>query len=306
MQPGDSLRYEAPIDLANANNSQTQLILLTGEGCRVLEVGPATGYVTAELERRGCEVTAIEVDPVAAERARPFTRRMIVADVEALDFDAVFGSGERFDVVVLGDVLEHLKDPGRVLRAIRGVLAEGGRVVASIPNVAHGSIRLCLLAGEFEYLETGLLDRTHLRFFTKRTIAELFARNHFRIEAWRPIVVDPFATEHGLEERRFPVQLVAALRSDPSSVAFQYVVSAVPSEAAGGGSSSPEPCRVLDALKGLQEEAERLRALESSLSFQLFAGVMAALKRIAPPGSVRRRALVSCAETARRLVGSGS
>src|SRR5207248_223417 len=77
--------------------------------------------------------------------------------------------------------LEHLTDPERVLRKVRDFLVPGGYIVASIPNIAHGSIRLELLSGEFRYREIGLLDETHVRFFTRDGVEELFARSGYLI-----------------------------------------------------------------------------------------------------------------------------
>lgn len=302
-RPGDALRYDAVVDLSDENNAHTQLVLLTGEGGRVLEIGPATGYITAALKRRGCRVTAIEIDPVAARKAEVFAERVIIADVEELDFEVTFGPDDRFDVALFGDVLEHLKDPGRVLRAVRRLLTDDGRVVASIPNVAHGSIRLSLLTGEFTYLEQGLLDRTHLRLFTKTTIEELFSAADYRVVAWRSINVDPFGTEHALDERRFPPQLIEAVRSDPSCLAFQYVVSAVPTETPEHMAPSYPISIPLEALHELQREADRFRALKDSLSFQLLTRVAAIIARIFPPNSGRRRFYSWLKRLVRRYLG---
>src|SRR3990170_6784734 len=106
VMSNDARRYESQVDLSAKNTSHAQLVLLTGRNKRVLEVGPATGYVTEVLRQRGCEVTAIEKDPAAAEIAAKFCERMVVGDVEEIDLGSAF-AGERFDVVIFGDVLEH-------------------------------------------------------------------------------------------------------------------------------------------------------------------------------------------------------
>src|SRR5207249_3528300 len=124
-------------------------------------------------ERLGCTVTGIEVQSTAAEVARESADRVIVADAEELDYAQVFAS-ERFDVILFADVLEHLRDPELVLRRVRRLLEPRGSIVASIPNVAHGSVRVALLGGEFRYTPNGLLDDTHLRFFTKDSVLALF------------------------------------------------------------------------------------------------------------------------------------
>lgn len=228
---GEALKYDMEVDLQNKESSQTRLVFLTGRDKDVLEVGPAQGYMTKVLHARGCRVTGIEIDPVAAREAAQYCERMIVGDVERLSFRRTFRK-KRFDVVIYGDVLEHLVDPGRVLAETARILKPGGQVLASIPNVAHGSVRLSLLAGQFRYTDTGILDNTHLRFFTKETMKEMFQDAGYRIIKWVPIVVDPFGPDFGLQEQAFPPYLVYSVRQDPDAQALQYVLRAEPDRTA--------------------------------------------------------------------------
>lgn len=270
MREGDALRYHLEVDLSQRNTSHTQMLLLTGRNKRVLEVGPATGYMTEALRQRGCRVTGLEKDPVAAERAAQFCERIIVGDVQQIDFESAFGE-ERFDVVMFGDVLEHLEDPEGVLARASCLLAPRGYVVASVPNVAHGSIRLALLAGQFRYTELGLLDRTHLRFFTREGLERLFREAGYRVGVWRRVTVDPFQTEVQVREADYPEQLVASLREDAEALTYQFVVKAHPRAPAkgrsrarsrGGGASEQQGSRVLGALRQMEKEiAERDAAL---------------------------------------------
>ena len=134
-------------------------------GARVLEVGAHTGFFSACLRERGCRVTALEVDPRAAAHAAAGADRLVVGDVEDAAVRAKLDGP--FDVVLCMHVLEHLVDPWEVLHAMRGHLGRDGRLIALLPNVACWRIRKALfLAGVFEYEDTGILDRTHLRFFT--------------------------------------------------------------------------------------------------------------------------------------------
>lgn len=128
----------------------------------VLEVGTATGYLTSEMTKRGCAVTGIEHDPEMARIARQHCREMIVADVETLELSEL----GRYDAVILGDVVEHLRNPREFLQKIAHVLKPGGKVLISLPNVANIWVRLNLLFGRFNYSRVGILDETHLRFFT--------------------------------------------------------------------------------------------------------------------------------------------
>jgi 2-polyprenyl-3-methyl-5-hydroxy-6-metoxy-1,4-benzoquinol methylase len=140
-----------------------------GGGRRVLDVGAADALLSRHLGEAGWRVTGIEVDAHLAAAGRPYCEQMIVSDLdhELPEFD------EPFDAIVYGDVLEHLVDPLRTLQGLNRWLAPGGRVVVSVPNVAHLAIRLSLLMGRFDYFDRGILDRTHLRFFTERSLKRL-------------------------------------------------------------------------------------------------------------------------------------
>jgi SAM-dependent methyltransferase len=143
--------------------------LAEGHGRRLLDVGAADGLLGRLLTQRGWRVTGLEADPDAAQAGAGSCERMLVADLNQ-DLPEVDGP---FDAIVYGDVLEHLIDPGRVLVGLGRALAPGGVVVVSLPNVAHLWMRLSLLAGRFEYADRGILDRTHLRFFTRRSLRVL-------------------------------------------------------------------------------------------------------------------------------------
>ncbi len=149
-----------------------------GDGRSLLDVGAADGLLSGRLTQQGWRVTAIECDPVLAQACARQCKRVIVAnlDRETPDTEQVF------DVILYGDVLEHLANPLRVLTELSRFLAPGGVVVVSVPNVAHFVIRLSLLVGRFEYIDRGILDHTHLRFFTERSLRALVADAGLRIE----------------------------------------------------------------------------------------------------------------------------
>jgi 2-polyprenyl-3-methyl-5-hydroxy-6-metoxy-1,4-benzoquinol methylase len=149
------------------------------DGARVLDVGCATGYLAAELTRRGCRVTGVEADPVAAERARAHCEAVVVGDVEDAGCRGELAALAPYDVVLCGDVLEHLRDPWSALRALASL---GGLVVLSVPNIAHWTGRRALARGRFPYVEHGLFDRTHLRFFTRASAHALVASAGYEIE----------------------------------------------------------------------------------------------------------------------------
>jgi 2-polyprenyl-3-methyl-5-hydroxy-6-metoxy-1,4-benzoquinol methylase len=226
----DGSRYDADIDLSNRNNSHTLMVELVGGSKRVLDVGCATGYLAQALTARGCTVSGLEFDAAAAEEARPHLEKLVVGDVESLDLAEVFG-GDAFDVVVFGDVLEHLRDPLAALRNARRVLAAKGSVVASIPNVAHGSVRLALMAGRFDYQPLGLLDSTHIRFFTRASIEALFKEAGMVPVDIRRTTAGFFDTPIPLDEAELPAEVVDAALADPESSTYQFVLRAVADDA---------------------------------------------------------------------------
>jgi methionine biosynthesis protein MetW len=150
-------------------------------GSRVLELGCASGYMGKLLiDAKSCRVTGVEYDAAAAAEARQKGLSVIEGSLE----DAALRASltERYDVVMAADVLEHLRDPATVLEAIKGWLEPGGLAIVSVPNVANWSIRRQLFfRGDFEYQETGILDRTHLRFFTWNTVQALFAEQGWQV-----------------------------------------------------------------------------------------------------------------------------
>ncbi|MBE3599177.1 MAG: class I SAM-dependent methyltransferase [Limnochordaceae bacterium] len=160
---------------------------LVRDSCRtILDLGCGPGLVGEALKRsRPCRVTGVEINREAAEEARRRIDEVIAGDIEQL-VDAL--PARAYDCILAADVLEHLRDPWRVLRALRRCLAHGGYVVASVPNVAHWCVLKGLLEGDWVYQPQGLLDATHLRFFTRRGIVRLFESSGYRIQQMAPMV----------------------------------------------------------------------------------------------------------------------
>jgi SAM-dependent methyltransferase len=136
---------------------------------KILDVGAAGGYLGKIWNRNGHYVAGIEYDAASAERARKYYDAFLVADIETFDFPF----REEFDYIVFADVLEHLRDPAEVLQRCLPALKDSGKLILSVPNIANWVIRLSLLFGKFDYMDRGILDRTHLRFFTLRSLQQL-------------------------------------------------------------------------------------------------------------------------------------
>lgn len=224
-------RYELDIDLSG-DSTHARVVRLVGSDRRVLELGPATGHMTRVLKDRGCSVVGIEFDRAMAELAEPFCERVIVGDLDELDLDAELGS-DRFDVVIAADVLEHLKDPLSALRRLRRFLNENGYFVISLPNVAHGSVRLALLQGHFNYRHVGLLDTTHLRFFTRESIDELLDEADLAVAEVFHQQLDINASEVPFDRERVPADVLEQLAEDPDARTYQFVLKAIALDAPG-------------------------------------------------------------------------
>jgi methionine biosynthesis protein MetW len=195
------------------------------DGARVLDVGCATGYLAAELRRRGCEVIGVEVDPAAAAQARAHCSEVVIGDLESpfTHGEVARAAAGGVDVVLCADVLEHLRDPWAVLAWLRTLMRVGGPGLAiiSVPNIAHWTARRELLRGRFPYAEFGLFDRTHLRFFTRASAQELARRAGFAVlrelPAGAPLPL----------ESRFPALARARdpfVRRFPGFLALQFVL----------------------------------------------------------------------------------
>ena len=156
---------------------------------RLLDVGCGRGGFGAALKQRRADLVVWGVEPTGAGAAVAATR---IDHVVRGEFpDALRGADARFDCVTFNDVLEHMVDPAASLRAAAGMLAPEGVVVASIPNVRYVEVLSDLvLRGRWTYTDTGVLDRTHLRFFTKSSMAALFTENGYRVRSVSPINTD--------------------------------------------------------------------------------------------------------------------
>jgi SAM-dependent methyltransferase len=198
---------------------------------RVVEVGCSSGALARAYtaDNSGCDYTGIEIDPEYAERARPYCGSVLCDNIESMSnasFDSLFPS----DCWIFGDSLEHLRDPWALLARMRARLQPGALVIACIPNAQHWSIQARLNSGEFRYEDKGLLDRTHLRWFTRITIMELFTSTGYRIIHGGARIADEPERDSVLPSIR---AMAIAIGTDPQvavndAVPVQYVVKATP------------------------------------------------------------------------------
>jgi len=166
--------------LPRVRPGEAPALILEGvpHSARVLDVGCGSGEIGVLLrEIKQCSVVGVEPQPerVAAARQRGLEVHEGVLDERRAD-----ELGASFDAVLLVDVLEHLADPAALLERVSRVLAPDAALHLSVPNVAHWTVRANLLRGRFRYAEKGLMDATHLRWFTRETLRELLARTGYQ------------------------------------------------------------------------------------------------------------------------------
>jgi glycosyltransferase involved in cell wall biosynthesis/2-polyprenyl-3-methyl-5-hydroxy-6-metoxy-1,4-benzoquinol methylase len=223
-------KYGGTLTLASLvpNGSHGRMLAMIPSGSRVLETGCANGRFSSVLVEHGCRVMGVELDPDAAAKAAEFCERVIIGDLEDAKIQAQIPEG--FDVMLFGDVLEHLARPWEVLRALRPRLNPGGCVVISIPNIAHWDARMGLLLGRFEYQYEGVLDGTHLRFFTQRTLGEMLEQSGYSIvDTSRVTTLPAWIYSIRLVRRYAPKVLLPLLeRVAPNLFTLQFVVKAAP------------------------------------------------------------------------------
>jgi 2-polyprenyl-3-methyl-5-hydroxy-6-metoxy-1,4-benzoquinol methylase len=165
---GMSLAAPYPVEEQNL-----ALCRAMGRPRRVLDVGCGIGLNGAAARVRGAHVTGLEIAAGSLARAAGRLHEVIAADLESDSSVSTALAGRTFDLLLFGDVLEHTRDPAAVLARLLPHLEEEGRVIVSLPNVAAWTVRLGLLGGRFDYAPSGILDKTHLRFFTRESAIRL-------------------------------------------------------------------------------------------------------------------------------------
>jgi 2-polyprenyl-3-methyl-5-hydroxy-6-metoxy-1,4-benzoquinol methylase len=223
-------RYDYQFD-PNGESTAAKVCRLAGAGHHVLELGCAAGAMSAVLTNHyGCEVTGVEYDASAAELARRFCQRVVVGNLEQVGWHESL-AGLQFDTIVAADVLEHLRDPLQCLRHVRKMLAPEGQLVVSVPNIAHSGVLAALLANDFPYRETGLLDRTHIHFFTALTLGNTLTSAGFSVEVVDTVDTGSWHPEFKQYWDMLPATVRDWLSANPAGKPFQIIMQARPHDA---------------------------------------------------------------------------
>jgi 2-polyprenyl-3-methyl-5-hydroxy-6-metoxy-1,4-benzoquinol methylase len=261
-RPHSAAVYSTDIDTTQEVGAHGIVLRMIGSRKRVLELGCAAGSVTKVLADRGCRVTGIEIDPDAAQTAKEWAEEVIVGDLDTMDIAEAL-AGKEYDVILAADVLEHLRDPKRCVQACLEQLAPGGEVVLSIPNVAHADVRLALLDGRFDYRPLGLLDETHLRFFTRESLERFLRDSGLTSLTWERTVIGVGGSEVEWD-RSVDETVVRWVSRQPDADTYQFVLRAA---LAPPGSHLREVAdqrdELTDELRRLRPIAERVPGIEA-------------------------------------------
>lgn len=273
-------KYEYKV---NPNTAAAKVVRLVGVDKRVLELGSGPGSITRLLKDNQCRVTALELDRSAIEIVSQYCEKVYLCDLNDPEWPVKLSDLDKFEVIVAGDVLEHLYDPWTTLGNLPALLAENGYVVISLPHVGHSAVVACLLNEDFEYQPWGLLDKTHIRFFGIKNIQKLFNNAGFKIVEADFVVKTPEQTEFSQLWRRLSPPAKQALASNRFGTVYQVVIKAVPSTAPGEGlqlASQPVPSPIASSFSTGARGSRVLGFLISFLSLRTRQGIAHALERV--------------------------
>jgi len=194
---------------------------------KVLEIGSGSGIISkALLETKESTVTAVDLHPSDLLISR--VERCIQADLNQENWHNIFETGEKFDVIVAADVLEHLYDPWSALKSLKNLLSQGGSIIISLPNSTHTSMVAALLCGDINYQNEGLLDKTHIRFFGLKNIKELHKQAGLKIIQAEFVLKYPEHTEMSFYWKKLSYSQKNSLSGHPLGLVYQVVIKSVP------------------------------------------------------------------------------
>lgn len=208
--------------------SLSVLAHLIAPQARVLDLGCGSGALGQHLvQTKGCSVDGVTLNDAEAAHARPHYQRIVVDNLETCDLLAAF-AGQRYDAIVCADVLEHLSRPERVLAACRELLAPNGQLLISVPNAGYCGLIAELMQGEFRYREEGLLDRTHLRFFTRQSLTRFLGEQRWAIDSIDTIQRELPDSEFHVAFDSLPPAAARHLLGAPDALTYQFITASHP------------------------------------------------------------------------------
>jgi SAM-dependent methyltransferase len=243
------------VDLSDTNDVRTLSVLSVPAGARVLDLGGGGGRAVAKaLQDRGCAVSLVSGDERTVRELRRHCAATLVADLDAVDLAHTF-EATNFDAVLAMDVLAHVRSPLALLRQAVALLPPSGRLVATLPNVAHGAVRLELLRGRFRAPGHDALEREPLHVFDLPSARALLEEAGLAVVEHLKVTRLLHETEAKVDPSSFPDEVLGEVATDPDSLVYEFVLVASP--------ATPALARALPAEATL---AERLQARTEELT----------------------------------------
>lgn len=195
MKKNQRLKYDNPTfnpEKLDRENIDRMAVEKVPQHAFLLDIGCATGFMGGHLKReKSCRVFGVEIKSAEASLAKKKLDRVYIGDIEEGDLIKKIKKDlgrKKFDCILATSILEHLVDPALVIKNLLQLLSPTGIIIATTPNIAHWSTRLSLFFGKFTYTEYGILDNTHLHFYTMETFQSLFRENGYSVTH---ILIDP-------------------------------------------------------------------------------------------------------------------
>lgn len=216
-------KYTHALDMTG-DNSASLILRQVKPNSSVVEFGPASGYMTQYLkETLNCKVIIVEIDYNDGVEASKYANESLIGypngDIEMwqwINFDPV-------DCIIFADVLEHLRDPWQVLKRAASIIKDDGSIFISVPNIGHNSVIVDLINGKFNYRETGLLDNTHLRFFTRESLLQMVADSGLYVEKEMNTYCAVSDTEFKNNLTDVPEEVSKVLQERPDGILYQFI-----------------------------------------------------------------------------------
>ena len=217
------LHYDYEYDPSQSNESHVLTASRVPPNTKVLDLGCAVAALAPYLRSKGCFVMGVDNDASALQTAAQRCDR--VAQLDLNDLTSLESLDRDFDVILCNDVLEHLLDPRAVLERVRSHIRDEGFLLASIPNITHGSVRLNLWSGHWRYRDKGILDRTHIKFFDRAGVSHLFTSAGWFIGEWDKTTA-PYEVDLEVPVDSIPSEMIDRLNEDPEAQTYQFIVKA--------------------------------------------------------------------------------
>ena len=217
------MKYNFTLDEVDPRSAHGKVLARVAPGSTVLECGSASGYMTKYLtEKMECNVTVIEKDRDGYDASMQHAAGGVCGDLEDM-YTWSRLAGKKFDFVMFADVLEHLLDPMFAVQHAKELLKDEGRMIVSIPNIAHNDIILALMNDRFSYTKYGLLDDTHVHFWGLKDFLEFCNDAGMDIELEQHVGIPTGRTEQWPKLLSAPASVISVLKNRKFGEVYQFI-----------------------------------------------------------------------------------